>query len=262
MLSHQSPDEDGHGHEQKSGGMSFFEHLEELRGVLLRSFGALLLGCLLAAVGYSWIAGLLNWPLHEAITSAGEDPKRAELIGRGVFDAFSLLFRVIFIGGLVLSLPFILYFVAGFISPGLTLKERAILMPVCAVSALLFFVGGAFCFFLILPAAIQVSFYFFSEFGVTPQLDATRYYGLVVWTTIGVGLCFEFPLVLVVLQYLEIVTPRQLVDNWRLAVVVTVVLSALIVPGGDPLTLFLLAGPLMALYFGSIWAGRWLLRRK
>jgi len=248
--------------EENSGEMTLLDHLEELRGVLLRALGALFVGCIVAAIGYTWIADILSWPLLKAIETSGVDPQYAQLINRNVFSPFSILFRVLLLGGLVLALPFMVFFVVQFIQPGLTRKEKAVLLPTCLASTGLFLTGAAFCFYMILPATIRVSFFFAEQLNLSTMLDASTYYGLVFWMMIGVGLCFEFPLGLVVLQYLGILTPKQLGDQWRIALISVIVAAAIIIPGGDPITLALLATPLFVLYLAAIFVGKWLLKKK
>lgn len=230
--------------------MSFLEHLEELRGVLLKSLAAFTAGLALVVVGIHQLADLLVWPLNQAYEMVGKTQEN--LITTRVFEIFNVLILVCFLGGFVAALPFMLYFGATFVAPGLTQKELSILRPGCVAAFALFMLGAAFAFFLVLPPAIAITLTLNQTFGIEQMLTVGSYYNTVVWVTFGVGLAFEFPLVLILLVTIDIVTVAQLRANWRMAVVLVLVASALITPGGDPVTLLLLAGPLYGLYEGAL----------
>jgi sec-independent protein translocase protein TatC len=122
--------------------------------------------------------------------------------------------------------------------------------------------GASFGYFLIMPAAITISVKFNQLLETQLLWRAGDYYGSVVWLTLLVGAAFQFPLVVVLLSYLEIVTPAKLRQNRRLVFVIVLLTAALITPGGDPLTLLLLAGPLYGLYEIAILVAARITRRK
>ncbi|MGJ3242274.1 MAG: twin-arginine translocase subunit TatC [Opitutales bacterium] len=241
-------------------GMSFLDHLEELRGVLFKSLIAFAIGVGVVVSLLGNVTDALNWPLVRGYGSV--DLATQNLITTGVFEIFTVLLQVCFLGGLVLSFPFILYFVATFIAPALTPKEKGVLVPGCFAAFGLFLLGASFGYFLILPAAITISVKFNQLLETQLLWRAGDYYGSVVWLTLLVGAAFQFPLVVVLLAYLDIVTPQKLRDNRRLVFVIVLLTAALITPGGDPITLLLLAGPLYGLYEIAILVAERIVRRK
>lgn len=234
--------------------MSFVEHLEELRGTLVKSFVALVLGGITVAVFMKQFAWVLNLPLERAM--ANRDMVVHGLRTDGVIDAFAIVLQLCFLGGLMLALPFILYFAAQFVAPGLTRKEKAMLRPGLLAGFGLFLAGAALSYFVLVPTGIQASYYLNDMLGLEPVWSATKYYGMLIWLTFGVGLAFEFPLVLLLLIKLGMVSVAKL-QVWRpYAVMAFLILSAMITPSGDPVTFLLLAIPLYVLYELTMLVGR------
>lgn len=233
--------------------MTFFEHLEELRHVLLRSFSALILGCIVVGCFFPFFADLLNYPLRAALE--GDSSTLQGLVTTSPMGIFSVLMQVCFLGGLAISLPLILFFIARFISPALKKRELEILIPGCIAVLVLFTIGAAFSYFYIIPATLSMSISLNKVFGFQLIWSAPMYYGLVVWMTIGVGLCFEFPLALLVLMYLRIISSTRLKKIRRYMIVAVLIVSGLITPTSDPFSLFALAIPLYILYELAIFVG-------
>jgi len=239
--------------------MGFLDHLEELRGVLFKSMIAYLIGVIVIVFFIHQISNILNFPLNQAYRIANLPEEN--LITTRVFEIFNVLLVVCFLGGFVLSLPFTLYFGSTFITPGLTDKEKKILAPGCLMAFLLFVVGACFAFFLILPQAIAITAKLNQLFGIEQYLTVGSYYNTVVWATFATGLTFEFPLVVILLTYIDVLNVQQLRNSRRLVFVLTLMVSALITPGGDPVTLLFLAFPLYGLYELSIMISERLVRR-
>jgi sec-independent protein translocase protein TatC len=226
--------------------MSFLDHLEELRVVLFKCLMAFGFGLVVVIAMIGKIADMLTYPLEQAYQMLGSDD--INLITTQVFEIFNVLIAVCFLSAIVIALPFMLYFGAKFVAPGLTERELGILKPGCAAAFFLFLVGAAFAFFLVLPNAIFITLKLNEIFNFEQYLRAGSYYATVVWVTFAVGLAFEFPLVLILLAYIEIISVKGMRASRRLAFVIVLVAAALITPGGDPFTLMLLALPLYGLY--------------
>ncbi|WP_269540743.1 twin-arginine translocase subunit TatC [Cerasicoccus fimbriatus] len=248
--------------ESPGGVMGFWDHVEELRWVLIKSMGAMMLGCVLVLGFGVWFADALQWPLHQAYSLIGDPDREILLRTDGPMNVFTFILQLSFFGGIALSLPFIVYFTVGFVAPGLTDDEKNVLRPVCLSILLLFFLGSALGFFLLLPFYLYVSLSFEEAFGFASLWTPVKYYGLVVWTTLGLGLLFQSPLVIILLIYLDIVTVERLKAGRRYAIFIIMVIAALVTPGGDPLTLCVTALPLWALYEGSLIIGGRLRSRK
>ena len=233
--------------ENASGEMSFLEHLEDLRWTLLKSFIAFSAACVVIAIFLGYFSALLQWPYEFAVTSrSGEQLKG--LINTSILGVFSVIFYLMLGGGLALSLPFMLYFFGQFIAPGLTSSELKLLRPSCMAAFLLFIVGASFSFFVLVPAALRASILFNELLGFEALWTAASYYGLMTWMVIGVGMAFEFPLILLILVYLNVINVDQLVKFRKLSFVVFLCIGAVVTPTTDPVTFILLALPLTILY--------------
>lgn len=235
-------------------GMNFLDHLEELRWTLAKCVAAFMAGCAAVLLGLTQIANLLRWPYDFAVR--GRDATLFEgLISTSFMGVFSVVFQLMLIGGFALSLPFMLFFIGRFVAPGLKPSEIRMLLPGCVGATVLFIVGSTFSFFVLLPAGLRASIYFHDMLGFDLLVTASSYYSLLTWATLGVGLAFEFPLVLILLIHLGIVTPEKLIHYRRHSIVVFLVISALVTPTPDPITFLFLAIPLYLLYELSIWLG-------
>lgn len=235
------------------GTMDFWDHVEELRMAIIRSLLGVALGITLVAVFFIYTFQLLKTPLNWALEA--EPGTLNALTTTSVMGVFSVLVQVCMIGGIAIGMPFVLFNVGKFVGPGLTSHERRILAPACLATFILFVLGALFAFFIVLPAALKFTIYFNNLLGLETIWTARSYYGFVAWTMIGVGLAFEFPLALVILQYLGLVTAEQLREGRRYAIIIIVVLAAFITPGGDPLSLCFLALPMWLFYEVAILIG-------
>ena len=243
----------------EEGHMSFLEHLDELRVVLFKSAAAFLSAFIMVAVFFRQITGLLRMPVEKAMANHGVTEA---LVTTSPFGVFSFLLQLGFLGGIALASPFILYFASSFIAPGLNKKERRTLLPGAFVALLLFTVGCAFSYTVLVPSALNVSIYLNELLGFSLVWAADRYMNLLIWMVLGIGLSFEFPLVITILVYVGILSVAQLKQFRRYAVVIIFVLAAFITPTADPITQGLMAGPMILLYEAAIIVGGFIERRK
>ena len=239
--------------------MTFLEHLEELRVVLFKSAAAFLTAFILVAVFFQQITGLLRTPVEKAMGNHGVTEA---LVTTSPFGVFSFLLQLGFLGGIALASPFILYFASSFIAPGLNQKERRTLLPGAFVALLLFSLGCLFSYTVLVPSALNVSIYLNELLGFSLVWAADRYMNLLIWMVLGIGLSFEFPLVITILVYVGILTVAMLKQFRRYAIVIIFVLAAFITPTADPITQGLMAGPMILLYEAAIIVGGFIERRK
>ncbi|MGB2923966.1 MAG: twin-arginine translocase subunit TatC [Limnothrix sp.] len=220
--------------------MSFFDHLEELR---LRIFYGLI------AVVLGWIACFFFVkPIVQLLEAPAAGVKFIQ-VAPGEF--FFLSFKVAGYTGALLASPVILYQVIAFVLPGLTQKERRLLGPVVIGSGVLFFVGLAFSYVALIPAALN----FFITYGadvVEAAWSIESYFELVLGLMFFTGLAFQVPVIQMVLALLGIVTSELMLKGWRLVILGSVIMGAVITPSTDPMTQSLLAGAILGLYFGGI----------
>ena len=233
--------------------MSFLEHLEEFRWTVARSLIAFVLGVVVVVILLPNISGFLQMPLIHAYGSV--EAVEQKLITYKPMGVFSVFVQIAFLGGLVLSMPFFLYFIACFIAPGLTDRERRVVRPACSAAFVLFLFGVCVAFFIILPLTLSVSVRFNQLMDFQVLLAASEYYNMVVWFSLATGAIFQFPLILTVLVFIQILRVEQLRRARRVVFVGMMIFSAFLTPGGDFLSLPLTTCILYALYELSIVVG-------
>lgn len=242
------------------GEMGFFDHLEDLRWTVVKCVLVYMVCAILLGIFLKQTAALLHWPLTYAL---GEDAMaNGGLLLTSPMGIFTVIIQIVLLGGLALALPFMLYFIAQFVAPALTKNELRILKPACLAVFGLFITGALFSFFVLVPTALKAAK------GLSDMLDfqsmwtADKYYGLVAWMTVGVGASFEFPLILLILVYVGILSSQKLRDFRRYSIVVFLIAAALITPTSDPITFLLLAVPLQLLYEAATYFATYIERAK
>lgn len=238
---------------RREAGMSFLEHLEEFRWTVGRSVLAFFIGLVIVAIFIQDIAGWLKYPILTAYGSA--ELVDANLITYRPMGVISVFFQIALLGGFTLSMPFVLYFLAAFVAPGLTDQERKIVRPACLAAFLLFLTGAAFAFFIILPLTLAFSVRLNQYFGFDLLWAASDYYSMVVWFSLATGAFFQFPLLIVILVYLQVLPVSKLKAIRKGVFVALMIFSALMSPGGDFISLPLTTGFMYGLYELAIWVG-------
>jgi sec-independent protein translocase protein TatC len=168
----------------------------------------------------------------------------------GVGESFTTTLTVAAYFALLFSLPLLIYQGYAFVIPALNPQERNVAKPLMAVAPILFILGVAFAYVVIMPPAVRfLQGYNSSKFDVLVQ--AKQYYTFEIFTMLGVGLAFQLPLGLLGLHRLGVVNGSTLTRHWRYAVVIIAVIAAAL-PGADPVTTGLEATPLLVLFLASI----------
>ena len=232
---------------------TFLSHLIELRSRLLRAVAAVLL-ILLGLVPfanklYAW----LSRPLIDHLPVGGA------MIATDVASPFFAPLKLAFFVALFLAMPFILYQLWAFVSPGLYRHERRLAIPLLASSVLLFYIGCAFAYFLVLPA-IFTFMTSIAPAGVAVMPDIARFLDFVLVLFLAFGFCFEVPVALVILVAIGVATPEQLVKSRPYTIVGAFVIAAVLTPP-DVVSQLLLAIPMCLLYEVGIFASRFLAKR-
>jgi sec-independent protein translocase protein TatC len=233
--------------------MTLGEHLAELRRRVVICVVAFAVGATVAFVVYPHILHFLQAPYCRVV-----GPRHCHLFVTGPLDGLSLRIKLATYGGLFLASPVILWELWRFITPGLHRNEKRYAIPFVA-SSIVLFVFGAFLAFVSFPHALK----FLQSIG-GPSLeqiyDPNKYLGLIVALMAVFGLTFEFPVILVSLELVGVVTPRKLSSWRRWAIVLIVVFAAVITPSGDPFSMLALAVPMYVFYELSILIGKFLRR--
>lgn len=237
--------------------MSFFDHLEELRWRIIKALIGIVVGTI---VCWIFIDPLMQEVLLQPIItinqhlSPGQQPIRLQNLKP--FGQVFLYMQVAIIGGIVLSVPNLLYQLWAFVAPGLMPRERKYIKSIVFFSSFCFLAGIAFAYFVMLPAALT----FFAGFGspsIENNIAISEYMSFIISVMLAAGLVFELPMVSWFLSRLGILTPAFMRKYRRHSIVVIFILAAALTPGTDPVSQILLAVPLLTLYEISIWVSAW-----
>ena len=233
----------------------FLEHLEDLRWTIVKMAITLLVAMVLCFVFRTALVQIMQQPLHDV------DPKIGALRALGVTDSFTISFRLSFYAGIVISFPILLYFIAEFVLPALTAMEKRYLFPAIIVSFGLFLTGVLACYYWLLPKTILFFFKDTQSLGWTPAWTVQEYYSFVTRFTIGFGLAFELPVVVLALVRFGLVTYSFMARTRPYAVVLIFLMATIITPTPDVLTMIAMAMPMCLLYESCIWIA-WFMQRK
>lgn len=229
-----------------------FSHLLELRTRLLKAVAAVLL-VLLALVPFAnRLYAALAAPLVARL------PQGAHLIATEVTSPFITPLKLAFYTALFITMPVTLYQLWAFVSPGLYKHEKRLARPLLVAALGLFYLGGAFAYFLVLPAAFRFLTAVTPQ-GVEMMTDITHYLDFVMLMFFAFGLCFEVPVAVVILAAIGVVDLARLRSGRRYAMVGAFAIAALITPP-DITSMMMLGIPMCLLYELGILAVRWLVK--
>lgn len=233
-------------------GQGFVSHLIELRERLLKAVAAVLLVLLALLPFANRIYGWLAAPMLERLPNGGT------MIATEVASPFLAPLKLAFFVALFIAIPVVLYQLWAFVAPGLYRNEKRLALPILVSAVVLFYVGCAFAYFLVLPAVFGFMTYV-APTGVAVMPDISHYLSFALGLFLAFGLCFEVPVVLVILVALGALTPAQLAESRRYAIVGSFVIAAILTPP-DVLSQLLLAVPMCLLYELGIFGARILVR--
>ena len=240
--------------------MTLRDHLAELRVRIVRSLLAVTLGVVIMLAFYDPVLRFLLRPYHNMCLrrpSLGCDGK---LYGLGPLDGFSTRISVSLYGGLIIAFPVLIWQIWRFIVPGLHAKEKKYAIPFIVSTIALFVLGGYIAYWT-LDKALEFLISW-SGAGVGQVFQVSKYISLVGLMVAAFGIGFEFPVLLVFLQLVGVLTPQSLRKGWRYAIMAIFVIAAVITPSGDPISMLALAVPMSVFYGCSILIGLVLQRRK
>lgn len=249
-----APDDTADEHEDGGGKMSFLEHLDELRTRLIISATALLAGFLVAFAFISPLFEFIMRPLQEIL------PNDGRLVYTEPTEAFFLYIKIAALAGLMLAIPVILYQMWRFVAPGLYAREKRFAIPFVMLTSL-FFIGGALFSHFVL---FRLAWGFLADFGTDymefmPRIQPA--FSLYVRLTLACGAVFQMPTLVFFLARVGAVTPRFLLRNTKYAVLLIFIFAAILTPTGDPVTLTVMAAPMILLYGLSILIA-WIFQRR
>lgn len=222
--------------------MTFLEHLEEFRLMLWRSILALALGMCIALPFAPQILQVLAHPLGGVV----DDPTQF-LRSLRVAGAFTLALRIAAWGGLLLSAPFIVYFVARFIFPGLRRHEQEIARRSGILAVSLFVLGTVVGYVYCLPLSLRMMMRIHDWLAVSAEWMVNDYVAFSIQVLLGFGLAFELPVVVLILGKLGFVTVRQLRSKRPHAFIGCLGIGMILTPQ-DIASMFIMSVPLYILY--------------
>lgn len=240
--------------------MTLTEHLAELRVRIIRAGLAVAIGMVLIIAFYPQVYDFLLWPYRDLCERKPADFCDPDLFAFGPTEGFSARIRIGMYGGIICALPVILWQVWRFVVPALEAKEKRYAIPFVLSSVVLFVAGGTLAYFTIGRALDFLISWSGEEVNQAFAID--KYISLVGLMIFAFGVGFLLPVLLVFLQLVGVVTARTLLGAWRYSIVGIFCLAAVITPSGDPVTLLMLAGPMIALYFLAVLIGWLVLRRR
>lgn len=225
-----------------------FSHLVELRGRILRAFVAILLVFLALVYFANDIYSILADPLLRQLPAGGS------MIATGVATPFLTPMKLTLIVSFFLAIPYVLYQMWAFVAPGLYKNEKRLIAPLVFSSALLFYAGAAFAYFVVFP----LIFGFFTKVapvGVTIATDIASYLDFVLGLFIAFGVAFQIPIVTIVICWTGMMTPQELASKRPYVIVIVFVVGMLLTPP-DVISQTLLAIPMWMLFEVGVFFAR------
>jgi len=226
--------------------MPLWEHLDDLRKVLIRSLLAICVGLIITYNFSDVIVVFLQKPLLDLLPKDDQ-----HLYYTGIADKFVVYLKVSILSSLLLVSPYILYQIWTFVSPALYRDEKKFAVPFVILGVLAFITGISFAYYVVIPYGYK----FLIEFGSPTDkaiITLTEYFSLTLKLMLAIGLVFELPVVLILLGKFGIVNAEMLAGFRRQAALIISVASAIATPSPDAFTMLIVMVPLYLLYELSI----------
>lgn len=238
--------------------MTLIEHLAELRTRIIRSLLAVVLGIIIVLTFYNTVLEFLRKPYERLCLDRPDLTCDAGLQFISPLEGFSTRLSISTYGGIILAMPVLLWQIWRFVVPALHAKEKKYAIPFIASSILLFALG-AFLAYWTLEKALEFLISWAGD-DVEANFRVGEYIRLVGLMVAAFGIAFQFPVLLVGMQLVGVITPQTLLKGWRYAIMVCFVIAAVITPSGDPFSMLALALPMSVFFFVSVLIG-WLYQR-
>jgi sec-independent protein translocase protein TatC len=236
-------------HAERLREMSFFEHLADLRNALIHSvviFSVLTIAC------WFFSGTILDLLVRDLPVD--------RLYFTSPVEAFTIRMKVSAVLGLLLAFPVILFKTWSFVAPALFAREKRHVYPLTVASAILFYMGAFFAYFVLVPVVLKFLVGFGTEH-LNPLLSVSAYFAFVARLSLVCGIVFQVPIAVLLLSYLGLVSPRYLLKQWRYGVLGVFTAAAILTPP-DALSMMLVGLPVLVLYIGSILVAFVVVRRK
>jgi sec-independent protein translocase protein TatC len=228
-------------------GMSFLEHLEELRRRIIYGFLYVVAGLGICWGFHERIFAVMQKPIMVALAIHHLDQK---LVYLNPTDPFNMYLKISFLAGIFVASPFVLYQVWAFMAPGLYRNERRYVLPFMFSTVGLFLAGGYFGYRMVYPTALDFLITFSGQF--TPMITIGEYTNLFLTIIAGLGMVFEMPILVFFLALMGILSAGWMWRNFRYSILVIFIVAAIITPTTDIMNMCIFAAPMIGLYLVSI----------
>lgn len=228
-------------------GMSFLDHLEELRRRLVYSVIAV---AVCFGVGWTFVDRLYGFMQKPIIDALHRHNLPERLVYLNPTEPFNLYIKIGLIAGLFLASPIVLYQVWAFIAPGLYKNERCYVVPFMFSTVGLFVTGGWFGYRVLYPVFLEFFIGFGSRF--QPMITIGEYTQLFLTVILGTGVIFELPILVFFLALMGVVSAGWMWRNVRYSILVIFIVAGIVTPSADVLSMCLMAAPMLGLYVISI----------
>ena len=248
--------------------MTFIDHLEELRWHVIRALIAVIVGSIIVFSNIQFFVDqVFMGPVHKEFVTYKWLCDVGTLIhikdlcmnnfvihfqSNAMTEQFLMTFTIAFTGGFIIAFPYVFWEIWRFVRPALSDKEKRGTTGAILWISVLFFLGVAFGYYILTPFMV----YFYSTYTISPLIEfkptISDYFENLVYLTVGIGLLFQLPVVVMLLTRVGILTPETLKKIRKFAFVVILILAAIITPSTDPFSLALVTIPLYGLYEFSI----------
>ncbi len=225
--------------------MTFLEHLEEFRWRIIKSAIGIIIGGIIVGIFINWIMDNI------LLLPATRTTPPLKLQNIKPFGQFSLYMQVIIVGGVIVSIPNIIYQFWKFIEPALKPSEGKYIRSIVIFSSFCFLAGITFAYFVLLPTALE----FFANFGssvITNNIAIDEYFSFIISTMLAAGVVFELPMVSFFLSKIGILKPSFMKKYRKHAIIIILLIAGILTPSPDITSQLLLAVPLFILYEISI----------
>ncbi|MBM2814220.1 MAG: tatC [Ignavibacteria bacterium] len=233
--------------EEPTPEMGFFDHLGELRKRIIWAVVGIIAGCIVSGI---YINDILDAVLLKPASNVGLQLQNLKPFGQPF-----LYFKVIFISGLILAIPIVLFQLWKFIAPGLYLKERRWVRSITFFTTFCFFSGVAFSYFVLIPSMLKFAAAFGSD-KIKNIIDVNEYLSFITMILLASGVMFEMPMVSFVLSRFGILSSQFMRKYRRHSIIVILILAAVLTPTPDPVSQLIFASPLFILYEISIYIAK------
>ncbi len=248
------PDWEEDDSESEQGKMSFLDHLDELRRRIIYALVAVLVGLGISLFFIGPLFQFIFKPM-QALLPAGQT-----LIYTDPSEAFFLQIKIALMAGLILASPVVASQVWLFIAPGLYAHEKKLAIPFIVMSSVCFVAGAAFSHYLVFPIVWRFFVGFTNDFlTFMPRVEPA--FSMYLRLVLALGITFQLPTIVLFLARLGVITPRFMIRHFKYAILIIVVASAALSPGGGGVGLLAMGGPVIVLYILSIGLA-WLFGKK